>query len=158
MTPVELLAALAIAVGLVGILVPVLPGSILILGAVLVWAWNVGGATAWAVLAVAAVILVAGGVVKYLVPNRRLKDAGVPASTQWIGAGVGVVGFFVVPVIGLFIGFVLGVYLAEYRRLGGSAAWPSTKHALRAVGLSILIELAAGVAATFVWIAGVIAT
>jgi uncharacterized protein len=158
MSGVEVLVALAIAVGLVGILVPVLPGSILVLGGMLVWAWNVGGATAWAVFAVAAVILVAGGVVKYLVPNRRLKDAGVPASTQWIGAGVGIVGFFVVPVIGLFIGFVLGVYLAEYRRLGGSAAWPSTKHALRAVGLSILIELAAGVAATFVWIAGVIVT
>lgn len=158
MSPMEVLVALAIAVGLVGILVPVLPGSILVLGALLVWAWNIGGGTAWAVFAVAAVILVAGGVVKYLVPNRRLKEAGVPASTQWIGAGVGIVGFFVVPVIGLFIGFVLGVYLAEYRRLGGSAAWPSTKHALRAVGLSILIELAAGVAATFVWIAGVIVT
>lgn len=158
MSPMEVLVALAIAVGLVGILVPVLPGSILVLGALLAWAWNIGGGTAWAVFAVAAVILVAGGVVKYLVPNRRLKEAGVPASTQWIGAGVGIVGFFVVPVIGLFIGFVLGVYLAEYRRLGGSAAWPSTKHALRAVGLSILIELAAGVAATFVWIAGVIVT
>jgi uncharacterized protein YqgC (DUF456 family) len=158
MSPVEVLVALAIAVGLVGILVPVLPGSVLILGGVLVWAWNIGGATAWAVFAVAAVILVAGGVVKFLVPNRRLKDAGVPASTQWIGAGVGIVGFFVVPVIGLFIGFVLGVYLAEYQRLGGAAAWPSTKHALRAVGLSILIELAAGVAATLVWIAGVVAT
>jgi len=158
MTSVEVLVALAIAVGLVGILVPVLPGSILILGAVLVWAWNVGGATAWTVFAVAAVILVAGGVVKFLVPNRRLKDAGVPASTQWIGAAVGIVGFFVVPVIGLFIGFVLGVYLAEYHRLGGAAAWPSTKHALRAVGLSILIELAAGLAATFVWIAGLVVT
>jgi len=158
MTGVEVLVALAIAVGLVGILVPVLPGSILVLGGILVWAWQVGGATAWTVFAVAAVILVAGGVVKFLVPNRRLKDAGIPASTQWIGAAVGIVGFFVVPVVGLFIGFVLGVYLAEYRRVGSAAAWPSTKHALRAVGLSILIELVAGVAATLVWVAGVIAT
>jgi uncharacterized protein YqgC (DUF456 family) len=155
---VEVLVALAIAVGLVGILVPVLPGSVLILGGILVWAWQVGGATAWTVFAVAAAILVAGNVVKYLVPNRRLKDAGIPASTQWIGAGVGIVGFFVVPVVGLFIGFVLGVYLAEYRRVGSTAAWPSTKHALRAVGLSILIELVAALAATFVWVAGVIAT
>ena len=158
MTAVEVLVALAIAVGLVGILVPVLPGSVLVLGGILVWAWQVGGATAWTVFAVAAVILVAGNVVKYLVPNRRLKDAGIPASTQWIGAGVGIVGFFVVPVVGLFIGFVLGVYLAEYRRVGSTAAWPSTKHALRAVGLSILIELVAALAATFVWVAGVIAT
>jgi hypothetical protein len=56
------------------------------------------------------------------------------------------------------VGFVLGVYLAEYRRLGGRAAWPSTVHALKAVGLSILIELVAGVAATFVWVAGVLVT
>ena len=158
MSGVEVLVALAIAVGLVGTLVPILPGSILVLGAILVWAWEVGGATAWTVFGVAAAVLVVGAVVKYLVPNRRLKDAGVPASTQWIGAAVGIVGFFVVPVVGLFIGFVLGVYLAEYRRLGATAAWPSTKHALKAVGLSILIELAAGVVATFAWIAGVVLT
>ena len=39
---------------------------------------------------------------------------------------LGVVGFFVVPVVGLFLGFVLGVYLAELRRVGAAAAWPST--------------------------------
>ncbi|QIG42688.1 DUF456 domain-containing protein [Nocardioides anomalus] len=158
MNGVEVLVALAIAVGLVGILVPILPGSVLILGGVLVWSWYVGGATAWVVFAVVAALLVAGTVVKYLIPNRRLKEVGVPASTQWAGALVGVVGFFVVPVLGLFLGFVLGVYLAELRRVGSASAWPSTKHALRAVGLSIVIELVAGVAATCVWVAGVLAT
>jgi uncharacterized protein len=155
---VEVLVALAIAVGLVGILVPVLPGSVLVLGAVLVWSVSVGGATAWTVFAVVAALLVAGGVVKYLIPNRRLREVGVPASTQWAGALLGVVGFFVVPVVGLFLGFVLGVYLAELRRVGSASAWPSTRHALKAVGLSILIELVAGVAATCVWVAGVLAT
>ena len=32
---------------------------------------------------------------------------------------LGIVGFFVVPVVGLLLGFVLGVYLAELARLGG---------------------------------------
>ena len=149
--------ALAIAVGLAGILVPILPGSVLVLAGILVWAVDLGSATAWSVFAVAAVILVVGGVVKYLVPNRRLKSVGVPSSTQWIGAAVGIVGFFVVPVIGLFIGFVVGVYAAERRRVG-PRAWPSTKAALRAVGLSIVIELVAGLAATLVWVGGVLAT
>jgi len=157
-SPTEVLVGLAIAVGLVGILVPILPGSILILLAVLVWAAEVGGRTAWAVFAVAAVLLLAGTIVKYLLPNRRLKDAGVPNSTQWVGAAFGVVGFFVVPVVGLFLGFVLGVYLAERHRVGGAAAWPSTKAALRAAGLSIVIELAAGLLATLVWVGGVVAT
>jgi uncharacterized protein YqgC (DUF456 family) len=157
-TGLELLVALAIAVGLAGVVVPVLPGSVLVLGAILVWAWQIGGATAWTVFGVAAAVLVVGGVVKFLVPNRRLKDAGIPASTQWVGAALGVVGFFVIPVVGLFVGFVLGVYLAEYRRLGAAAAWPSTRQALKAVGLSILIELAAGVVATCVWVTGVVLT
>ena len=157
MTGVELLVALAIAVGLAGILVPVLPGSVLILGGVLVWAIDLGTATAWVVFAVVAAVLVVGGIVKYLVPNRRLKSVGVPSSTQWIGAAVGIVGFFVVPVVGLFLGFVLGVYAAERHRVG-SDAWPSTKAALRAVGLSIVIELVAGLTATTVWVGGVLAT
>jgi hypothetical protein len=158
MSGVELLVALAIAVGLVGVVVPILPGSILVFAAILVWAWQVGGATAWTVFGVAAAVLLVGGVVKYLVPNRRLKDAGIPASTQWVGAALGVVGFFVIPVVGLFIGFVLGIYLAEHHRLGAKAAWPSTQHSLKAVGLSILIELAAAVVATCVWVTGVALT
>ena len=158
MSGLELLVALAIAVGLVGIVVPVLPGSALVLAAVLVWAWQVGSTTAWVVFGVATGVLVIGGVVKYLLPNRRLKDAGTPASTQWAGAALGVVGFFVVPVVGLFVGFVLGVYAAEHHRLGAREAWPSTRHALKAVGLSILIELAAGFVASCVWVTGVVLT
>jgi uncharacterized protein len=158
MSGLEVLVALTVAVGLAGMVVPILPGSVLVLAAILVWAWDIGGTTAWTVFGVAAAVLVVGGVVKFLVPNRRLKDAGIPASTQWLGAAVGVVGFFVIPVVGLFVGFVLGIYLAEYRRVGGGAAWPSTKHALRAVGLSIMIELAAGLVATCVWVTGVVLT
>jgi len=157
-SPTEVLVALAILVGLVGVIVPILPGLVLVLVAILVWAISEGSATAWTVFAVAALLIVAGSVVKYAVPNRRLKTTGIPSSTTWFGVAVGVVGFFVIPVIGLFIGFLLGVYLAEYRRVGGAAAWPSTKEALRAVGVSILIELAAGVLAALVWVAGVVAT
>jgi uncharacterized protein YqgC (DUF456 family) len=154
----EVLVALAIAVGLAGILVPVLPGSILVLGAVLLWAVHVGGGVAWTVFAVVTVLLVVGGIVKYAVPGRHLKAAGIPASTQWAGAALAIIGFFVVPVVGVFLGFVLGIYLAEHRRLGAARAWPSTVQALRAVGLSILIELAAGVLAAGVWVIGVVLT
>jgi uncharacterized protein YqgC (DUF456 family) len=157
-TSTELLVGLAIALGLAGILVPVLPGSVLILLAIGVWAAEVGGGTAWVVFALSAALLVGGGVVKYVLPGRRMKDAGIPASTQWIGAALGIIGFFVVPVVGLLLGFVLGVYLSERRRVGGAAAWPSTKAALRAAGLSILIELAAGLLAAMVWVGGVVAT
>ncbi|MEJ7834253.1 MAG: DUF456 domain-containing protein [Nocardioides sp.] len=158
MSVVEVVVAAVILVGLVGILVPVLPGSILVLGAILVWAIDVGGTAAWVVFAVATALLVVGAVVKYAVPGKRLKEAGIPARTQWIGAAFAVIGFFVVPVLGIFAGFVLGVYVAERQRVGADRAWPQTKQALKAVGLSILIELAAAVLATGVWVVGVVLT
>lgn len=160
MSPVEIVVALAIAFGLAGILVPILPGgSLLVAAAVLGWALWLGTGTGWLIFGIAAVVLAVGIVVKYAVPGRRLKNAGVPFSTQVVGAALAVVGFFVIPVIGIVIGFVVGVLLAEWRRLhDGAAAWRSTKHALRAVGLAILIELVAGVVATATWVTGVALT
>lgn len=158
MSATEILVALAIAVGIAGIVVPVLPGTVLVLGAILVWAVQVGTSTSWIVFAVATVLLAGGTVVKYLVPGRRLKSSGVPNRTLLVGALVGFIGFFVVPVVGLFIGFVLGVYVAERSRVGAALAWPSTKEALRAVGVSILIELVAALLAAVAWAVGVVVT
>jgi len=153
------LCAVIILLGLVGIVLPVLPGGALLVGAaVLLWAWaGPGTATAWTVFGVAAAILLVGLVVKYVVPGRSLKSAGIPLSTQIAGAVLGIVGFFVVPVIGLLLGFLLGVYLAELRRVGASAAPRSTKLAVKAAATSILIDLAAALLATGVWTVGVVA-
>jgi uncharacterized protein len=157
MSEIDVLVGLAVLVGLVGILVPVLPGTILILGAVLVWAVAVSSATGWVVFALVTTLLVVGGVVKYAVPGRGLKAAGVPNRTLLAGGLLGIVGFFVIPVVGLFLGFVLGVYLSELQRVGSARAWPSSKAALKATGLSVLIELAAGLLAAVTWVAGAIA-
>ena len=54
------------------------------------------------------------------------------------------------------MGFVLGIYLVEHgRSRDAAAAWQSTKTALRAVFLSIGIELIAGLAIATTWVAGV---
>lgn len=156
MTSTELLVALAILVGLVGIVVPVLPGSLLILAAVLVWAVVVSSPTGWLVLAVVGLLLLGGGIVKYAVPGRRLQASGVPTRTLVAGGLLGIVGFFVVPVVGLLVGFVAGVYAAELARVGARRARGTTGQALRAAGLSLLIELAAGLLAASVWAVGAV--
>jgi uncharacterized protein len=153
-----LLAGLVILVGLVGVVVPILPGVILIFGAIAVWAFLTGGATAWTVFAVSTLLLVLSGVVKYTWPGRRMKDAGVSNRAVFLGAVLGVVGFFVIPVVGLFLGFVLGVYLSELQRLRvNRQAWQATVHALKGVGLSIMIELFGALLAVAVWVVGVFA-
>lgn len=153
------LVGAAIAVGLVGIVVPVLPGSLLIWAAILVWAIGTGSATGWTVLGVATVVYAVVLVVQYAIPGKRLSRAGVPGRAMFAGAALGVIGFFVVPFVGLFVGFVLGVYLYEVGRTRTHAdAWESTKHAMKAAGLSILIELAGGLVSTTVWVVGVLAS
>ncbi|NYG57886.1 hypothetical protein BJ980_000809 [Nocardioides daedukensis] len=156
MTTVDVIVALAIAVGLVGIVLPMLPGSLLILAAVLGWALHLGETTGWVVFAVATTFLAVGTLVKYLVPGRSMKKSGVPNRTLLAGGVLGIVGFFVIPVVGVVVGFVLGVYLAELQRVGQAQARRTTRAALTAVGVSILIEFAFALLATLTWIIGVV--
>ena len=158
MSPLEILVALVIAVGIVGILFPILPGSILVLAAIGVWSFQTGGAIAWTVFVVSALLLLGGTIVKYTVPGKQMKTSGVPNSTLVVGAVCAVGGFFILPIVGILVGFVLGIYLAELRRLGRQQAWPSTKTAMKAVGTSIAIELLAALLAAGVWGIGVAAT
>jgi uncharacterized protein YqgC (DUF456 family) len=152
-----MLVGLAIAVGLVGIVVPILPGTVLIAAALVVWAIVEGTGAAWLVCGIGLVLIVASGVIKYTWPGRRLRDAGVPNRSIIIGGLLGIIGFFIIPVVGLFVGFILGTYLSEaQRRRDVRRAWPATMHAMKAVGLSILIELFGALCAAGIWLAAVV--
>jgi uncharacterized protein YqgC (DUF456 family) len=68
----------------------------------------------------------------------------------------GVVGLFVIPFFGLFVGFAAGLLLSEYARRGDlRAALDSSLAALKAMGLGILIEFAMVCLAASVWSVGV---
>jgi uncharacterized protein len=153
------LVALAIAVGVVGIVVPLLPGTLLVVAAIAVWAVVENNVTAWVTLGVVAAVVAASTLIKYLWPMRRMRAADVSTWTLVAGAVLGVIGFFVIPVLGLVIGFVLGIYLAELaRRRNQRLAWASTVHALKGVALSVGVELAGALLATAAWVVGVYLT
>lgn len=154
----EVLVGLALLVAVVGVVVPLLPGPLLAGGAIWVWTLSERTGVAWTLAAVVTAVLVAAQAVKYLVPGRRMSREGIPTTTLLAGALLGVVGFFVVPLIGLPLGFVLGIYAAQRRRRAHPEAWRSTKSALRAVGLSILIELAAVLVCSLLWLGAVLLT
>lgn len=153
------LVALAIAVGIIGIVVPLLPGSLLVLAAIAVWAVVENNVTGWVTLGVVTAVVAAATLVKYLWPARRMRAADVSTGSLAVGAVLGIIGFFVIPVVGLVIGFVLGVYLAELaKRRDQRVAWTSTKHAVKGVALSVGVELCGALLATVVWVAGVYLT
>jgi uncharacterized protein YqgC (DUF456 family) len=153
----DLVVALVILVGIVGAAIQVIPGLLLVGGAVLAWGIATGGALGWTVVVFAMLVMVAGTALKYAIAGRYLKAQGVPNVSILVGTGLGIVGFFVIPVVGLFIGFIGGTYLAELSRLkDNSQAWPSTVHAMKATGLSILVELGAALTLTAIWIAALV--
>lgn len=153
------LVAAAIAIGLVGILVPFLPGTLLVWAAIAVWAVVEQTTPAWVVLGVATAVIGVSLLVKYLWPVKRMRAADVSARILAAGAAAGVIGFFVIPIVGLLVGFVAGVYLAELaHRRDQRRAWASTVHAVKGVALSVGVELAGGLLATVAWVVGVMLT
>ncbi|GJF08233.1 membrane protein [Mycolicibacterium cyprinidarum] len=151
-----LLVALVIAIGLAGIIVPVLPGGLLVIAAIGVWAFVESSAVSWVVFGIAAAVFAAAEVVKYTWPVKRMRRADVRTSVLFIGAIVGFVGFFVIPVVGLLIGFIAGVFVAEVAiRRDLTRAWASTVHALKGVALSVGVELTGALLATVAWVIGV---
>lgn len=143
-------------IGLLGIVVPVLPGSSLVALGILIWAIFTGGSAWWVFAAALAVMVLAWGV-KYLVGGRTMAKAGVGKWSLVVGGIAGIIGFFVIPVVGLIIGFIGGTFAAEAIRLkDAKAGWQAALAATKAAGLLILIELAGALGAIAIWLAAVL--
>lgn len=146
---VTVLAGLAYVVGLAGIIVPVLPGTILIVIATLVWAIVLGGWAAWVAFGVILLLGIAGMTTSYVLTGRKLQQHEVPTWPLLVGLAAGIVGIFVIPFLGLPIGFVAGLWIAEAIRLkdprdGLGSAWVAVK----ALGVGIIIEFSLAMLAT----------
>ena len=151
--------ALLMLIGIVGIVVPVLPGLLVTLLGVLLWSYETGTTGGWIVFAICCVLFLAGVAGQYLIPGKRLKAEGVSTGGLVLAALCGVVGMFVIPLVGFFVGFVLGLFLLAYLpRRDSAAAWRRTRTALRAILTSIGIELIAAVLIVLTWVIGVIVT
>ncbi|GGC78463.1 hypothetical protein GCM10011512_01300 [Tersicoccus solisilvae] len=153
---VTVIAALALLVGLLGIVVPVLPGSVLIVVGLLVWAIGMGSTTGWVVFAVGTVLAAAGMSAGWVLTGRRLKARQIPNRSIVIGLVAAVVGAFLIPVVGLLVGFVAGLLLSELARQRDLRAALSTSWtAVKATGLGILVEFGCGCLAVSTFAIGV---
>lgn len=154
---ITLIVGVAVLVGLVGTVVPVIPGPVLIGASIAVWAVVVNTTGGWLLLAGVVLLLVAGQALKYLTAGRTMLTSGVPKRSILLAGLVALVAGVVIPVIGLLIGFVGALYLLERQRLGaGPGAKQSTITALKAVGIGILVELTSALLASGTWLVGVL--
>lgn len=152
------LVALAMAVGIVGTVVPLVPGLLLVWGAGLAYGLSTGFTTVGVVaFTVMTVLAVAGALAGWVVPQRAAGKAGAPRSSLLVAAIGAVIGFFVIPVVGLPVGGLAGLYLAELRRTEAAAtAWRTTRATLVSIGVATLVQFLVGVAMALVWAAWVV--
>lgn len=154
----DLLTGVAVLIGLAGIVLVFLPGLLLQVAAVLLWAMTVSDPVGWVVFGLVLALAMAATILKYAFPRRHLTAAGVPGWLIFLALIGAVVGLFAIPLVGAPIGFVVVIYLFERVRRGPVQAWPSTKTAVRAVLTSTGIELAGGLLILFVFVAGAFLT
>jgi len=154
----DVLVGVAVVIGLIGIVVVFLPGLVLQVAAVALWAFEESTAVAWVVLGVVITLALTATALKYVFPHRTLRGEGVPGWVIFLALLAAIVGLFAIPIVGAPIGFVVTVYVFERVRRGPAQAWPSTKSAVKAILTSIGIELAGGFLILIVFIAGAFLT
>lgn len=147
------LVGLVMLIGLGGTIIPILPGLLVIWGAGLVYGMMVGFEVTWMPFAVMSALTVVGYALAFALPGMRGAAAGAPIRTLVLGALGAAVGFVVLPVVGLPIGGVAAIYLAERQRIGEhEAAWRSTEAVLVGLGLSVGVQLLFALAMVGTWI------
>ena len=114
---VSVITGVLLVIGALGTIFPILPGSILVIIGLLIWAIVIGGPVGWTVFGIGLLLSGSGMAASALLTGKRLKQREIPNRSILTGAVVGIVGAFVIPVVGLLLGFVLGLYASEWYRL-----------------------------------------
>lgn len=146
---VALAAALLAMIGVCGIVVPVLPGSLAVACGLLVWA--VWGTSPWGWLAfgVGLALVGVGATSSAVLTKRSLDKREIPRWPLFVALACAVVGTFLLPALGLAIGFVAGLLISEWIRVGTLREAVKTSWvALRATGVGMLLELACALLAS----------
>ena len=156
-TALVVLVAIVMVIGVGGTVLPILPGLWLIWAAALGYGLFGGfGVVGWIAMALITGLAVAGTASGVYLPQRKAASIGVPWWGQLAALACAVAGFFIVPVVGAPLGFVVGILLvtlARERHVQGAltATWATLKSMLLASGLQFAVGLAM-VALWVVWV------
>ena len=139
---VTIIAAVLMLLAIIGIIFPIVPGSPVAVATMIGWAWILGSSASWSTGIIAAALCLVGMSASLVLTGRTMRRERIPTAPILIATAAAIVGIFVIPFLGLFIGFALGLFGAEYyRRRDATAAMKSSIEAMKSMGLGMLIEI-----------------
>ncbi len=150
-----IIAGIVLLVSVAGTIVPILPGSLLTVATLLVWAIIMGSPVTWVAAIIGMIVAIIGWSSAAVLTGRTMKARQIPRGPILVGIVGAIIGMILLPVLGIFLGFALGLLGAEYVRLkdlkkAGSSSWA----ALKAMGLGMLFEFAGVATATSIFVLG----
>lgn len=165
LAPVAVVGYVLILIGLIGSVVPIVPGPFLIWLGALVWAWADGFArVGWPTVIFLLVLALAAWFSDYALNMAMSRRAG--ASWKSIGGaivggilgGLFLTGLIPIPIVGTMVGAAIGAmagaFFVEYLNTRDvAAAWRALKAYLGSMVLSSLLEIAIALfmVALFAW-------
>ncbi len=152
-TAITIVIGVIIAAGVVGTLIPILPGPILVWLATVVYGLLTGfDAVAWISLVVITALLMAAIYLGFRLPQQSAASEGLTLGTQLFAVALAVIGFFLIPIVGAAIGFVTGVWLVRYRQMSNvAAANRSTVMTLKAISKAAIAQFLCALGMAGVW-------
>lgn len=149
------LALVFIVIGLIGTVIPLLPGTLLIWLTILVYAILTGFTTVTPLgFAIHTLIALVTGTSDLWMSLLGAKRGGASKRAILFGIAGAIVGTFVIPLFGTIIGYALGILLGEYQKRGD---WDSALRAglsgLAGWGIATVVQLGGGLLmlAIFIW-------
>lgn len=133
--------------GLIGTVVPMIPGSLLIWVAVLVYVLVNGMASVgWLAFIFITLLAVATGTADLWMPLLGAKKVGASLRAMVYGTIGAIIGTFFAPLLGTLIGYAGGILLGEYQKRGDwNEAFKVSLGGLAGWGLATAVQLGGGI-------------
>lgn len=148
-------AVALIVLGIIGVVIPLLPGMLLIWLSIAGYAFLTGFEAITPVwLAVFTLLALVLGSADWWLPMLGARAGGASRRSGLYGLAGGIIGFFVFAFIGSIIGYALGVVIGEYQKHGDwQRALRTSAGGLAGMGLAAAVQLGGGIVMLllFVW-------
>jgi len=150
---VEVITLALMLFGLLGLVIPIFPGSLIIwlasLGYGIVAKFDTLG---WVMFALITLLMLVSVFIDDILVGAKARKSGA----SWLSVGValvlGVAGNFVVPVLGGFIASLLALFIVEWiRRRNRKEAWKASLGLMAGYGLAFVIRFIMGIVMIGLW-------
>jgi uncharacterized protein YqgC (DUF456 family) len=144
-----------IILGIIGIIIPLIPGILLIWLAVLTYVWAYGMETiGWANFIIITLIALVAGTSDLWMSLLGAKKGGASGRSFLFGGIGAIVGSFIIPLVGTIIGYAVGILLGEYQKRGDwNEALRASVGGVAGWGVATAVQFGAGliILGIFIW-------